>query len=69
MADGAGDHARALASFLTGSQAYKTNGANIRVGVSVDQVAAQQIGHRTRFASLEIGVDRGRAKRQLRFRL
>jgi len=57
--DGPGDHARALASFLTGCQAYKTNGANIRVGTSVDQVAAQQIGHRTRFASLELGVDKG----------
>ena len=41
--DGPGDHARALASFLTGCQAFKTNGANIRVGASVDQVAAQQI--------------------------
>jgi len=57
--DGAGDHARALSSFLTGCQAYKTNGANIHVGISADQVAAQQIGHRTRFPSLELGVDRG----------
>jgi hypothetical protein len=57
--DGAGDHARALSSFLTGCQAYKTNGANIHIGVSADQVAAQQVGHRTRFASLELGVDRG----------
>lgn len=57
--DGPGDHARALASFLTGCQAYKTNGAHIRAGVSADQVAAQQIGHRTRFPSIELGVDRG----------
>jgi len=57
--DGPGDHARALSSFLTGCQAFKTNGANIRVGVSADQAAAQQIGHRTRFPSLELGVDRG----------
>ncbi|HEY4311826.1 MAG TPA: DUF1552 domain-containing protein [Pirellulales bacterium] len=57
--DGPGDHARALSSFLTGCQAFKTNGANIRIGVSADQVAAQQIGHRTRFPSLELGVDRG----------
>ena len=57
--DGPGDHARALSTFLTGCQAYKTNGANIRVGVSVDQVAAQKIGHRTRFPSLELGCDRG----------
>lgn len=57
--DGPGDHARALATFLTGCQAYKTNGANIRVGTSVDQVAAQQIGHRTKFPSLELGLDKG----------
>jgi Protein of unknown function (DUF1552) len=57
--DGPGDHARALSTFLTGCQAYKTDGANIHVGVSVDQVAAQKIGHRTRFPSLELGCDRG----------
>ena len=51
--DGPGDHARALASFLTGMQARKTSGADIRVGVSVDQVAANEVGRYTRFASLE----------------
>lgn len=58
--DGAGDHARASATFLTGCQARKTHGADIRVGVSVDQVAAQRIGDQTRFRSLEIGCDRGK---------
>lgn len=57
--DGAGDHARALSSFLTGAQARKTHGADIKVGVSVDQVAARMIGSRTKFASLELGCDRG----------
>lgn len=57
--DGAGDHARALASFLTGEQARKTHGADIRVGVSVDQVAAAKVGQQTKFASLELGCDRG----------
>jgi hypothetical protein len=57
--DGAGDHARALASFLTGAQARKTHGADISVGVSVDQVAARTIGQATKFASLELGCDRG----------
>ncbi|HTM52879.1 MAG TPA: DUF1552 domain-containing protein [Pirellulales bacterium] len=57
--DGPGDHARALASFLTGSQPRKTHGADIKVGVSVDQVAARKVGQQTRFASLEIGCDRG----------
>ena len=55
--DGAGDHARANASFLTGCQARKTSGENIHVGVSVDQIAAQQIGQRTRLPSLELSTD------------
>ena len=57
--DGPGDHARASASFLTGSQPRKTAGADIKVGVSVDQMAAEKIGKFTRFPSLEIGCDRG----------
>ncbi len=57
--DGPGDHARAMASFLTGRQAKKTHGADIRIGVSVDQLAASKIGAATRFPSLELGCDRG----------
>jgi hypothetical protein len=57
--DGPGDHARALASFLTGCQAKKTHGADIRVGVSADQIAADQVGRHTRFPSLELGCDAG----------
>jgi hypothetical protein len=55
--DGPGDHARAQATFLTGCQAKKTGGADIKIGVSVDQVAADAIGKETRFASLEIGCE------------
>lgn len=55
--DGAGDHARANATFLTGCQARKTAGSDIRLGVSVDQIAAQQIGHLTRIPSLELSTD------------
>jgi len=58
--DGPGDHARANATFLTGMQARKTAGADIRVGVSVDQAAAQKIGAQTKLPSLELGCDRGR---------
>jgi hypothetical protein len=57
--DGAGDHARASATFLTGCQARKTAGADIRVGVSVDQVAASQCGRATRLPSLELSCDKG----------
>src|SRR5882762_3347347 len=58
--DGAGDHARASATFLTGCQARKTQGADIRVGVSVDQYAAARVGKSTRFSSIELGCDRGK---------
>ncbi len=56
--DGPGDHARSAAAVLTAAQPYKTNGADIQVGVSVDQVAAQRLGQATRFGSLELGIDR-----------
>jgi hypothetical protein len=58
--DGPGDHARAMATFLTGCQARKTGGADLRVGVSVDQVAAARVGRHTRFPSLEVGCEGGR---------
>lgn len=58
--DGAGDHARASATFLTGCQARKTAGVDIKVGVSVDQIAAEQVGKYTRLPSLELSCDRGR---------
>jgi hypothetical protein len=57
--DGPGDHARAAASFLTACQPLKTHGANLRAGVSVDQVAAEKLRGVTRFPSLELGCDRG----------
>ncbi len=57
--DGGGDHARALSAFLTGCQPRKTDGTDIRAGISVDQVAAGRIGTQTRLASLEIGAERG----------
>ena len=55
--DGAGDHARASASLLTGCRAKKTAGSDIHLGPSVDQVAAQHAGHLTRFPSLELTCD------------
>ncbi len=58
--DGGGDHARANATFLTGCQARKTSGADIRIGVSVDQMAAEQVGHSTKLPSLELSCDEAR---------
>ena len=55
--DGGGDHARANATFLTGMQARKTAGADIRIGISVDQVAANAVGQMTKLPSLELSCD------------
>jgi hypothetical protein len=60
LGDGGGDHARAIASFLTGRHPKKTDGADLCVGISVDQLAAKSIGHATRFPSLEIGCEGGK---------
>lgn len=57
LSDGAGDHARAGASWLTGVHPKKTEGADIRAGISADQVAAQMFGKQTQLASLEIGLE------------
>jgi len=59
LGDGAGDHARSAASYLTGCHPKKTAGADIKNGVSVDQVAARVVGRHTRFPSLELGCERG----------
>ena len=59
--DGGGDHARAMATFLTGRHPRKTNGTNLQAGISVDQVLAQARGSATRFASLEIGCEGGKS--------
>src|SRR3989475_7557556 len=55
--DGAGDHARASGTFLTGVRVKKTAGADIHAGISIDQVVANQVGHLTRFPSLELTCD------------
>jgi hypothetical protein len=58
--DGAGDHARSCAVFLTGCQPKKTGGADIQAGMSVDQVAAEKYGKETKLPSLELGIESGR---------
>ncbi len=58
--DGAGDHARANATFLTGARPLRTSGANIRVGISADQLAANFLAKETRLSSLELSCERVR---------
>jgi hypothetical protein len=58
--DGAGDHARAAATWLTGAQPLKSEGTRIRAGISADQVAVEAVGRQTRFPSIELRVEPGR---------
>ncbi len=57
--DGGGDHARSSAAFLTGKQAKKTAGSGIRAGLSADQLIVNKSILETRWASLELGLDKG----------
>jgi hypothetical protein len=52
-----GPHARASAAFLTGMHAKRTEGPDLRVGVSVDQIAAKALGQYTQLPSLEVSLD------------
>lgn len=58
-ADGAGDHARCAATFLTAARPVKTSG-NIQLGVSIDQVAASQLAGQTPLPSIELGLEPSR---------
>jgi Protein of unknown function (DUF1552) len=60
LGDGAGDHARAGACYLTGVHPRKTAGADIHNAVSTDQIAAQALGSHTRLPSLELGCEDSR---------
>lgn len=54
--DGGGDHARGNGTFLTGVRLNKS-ATDIRAGKSIDQVIANNVGHLTRFPSLELASD------------
>ena len=60
LGDGPGDHARSSACFLTGAHPYKTAGADIRSGISIDQVLARSSAGETLIPSLQLGTEGGR---------
>ncbi len=53
---GLGAHARSMAAFMTSASPRRTEGSDIRLGISVDQVAANVIGDQTRLPSLQLGT-------------
>ncbi len=57
-----GDHDRSTAVFLTQSHPKQTQGSDIHLGTSLDQMHAQRYGRETALPSLELcieGIDRG----------
>jgi hypothetical protein len=52
-----GDHARGGTAYLTGVHPKKTEGADTEAAVTMDQIAAKELGKQTQFASLEMCVD------------
>jgi hypothetical protein len=57
--DGPGDHASGTGAFLTCAHPFKTEGADIRNGISLDQRLADMLGGETSLRSLQIGIDGG----------
>ena len=56
--DGAnGDHTRGTSTWLTGVHPKHTEGADVRNGISADQIAAAQLGKNTALPSLELAID------------
>jgi hypothetical protein len=56
---GAGDHGRALAAYMTGSFVHQSV-ANLKLGVSADQIIAGVAGKQTQLPSLELGLEETR---------
>ena len=55
--EGAGDHARAAGAYLTGVHPKKTEGADLRAGLSMDQIVARVLGEHTQLSSLELSLE------------
>jgi hypothetical protein len=55
--DNGGDHTRSPAVYLNGVHPKRTDGADIRAGTTIDQVAAQKIGQQTPLPSLELAIE------------
>ena len=69
LGDGAGDHAREGATWLTGVHPKKTEGVGIHAGISADQLAARELGKSTQLVFARTGSGESVAGRRLRFGL
>jgi hypothetical protein len=58
LGDGNGEHTRATATWLNGVHPKETEGADVRAGLTADQIAADYLGRTTPLASLELAIAR-----------
>ena len=57
MGDPPGNHSRGSAAWITGTHAFQTEGADVRAGISADQIAAQVLGQDSVLPSLELATE------------
>jgi hypothetical protein len=55
--DNGGDHTRSPAVYLNGVHPKRTDGADIRAGTTIDQMAVEKIGQETALPSLELAIE------------
>ena len=51
-----GDHTWAVTTYLSGVRPKRTAGKDLRLGITMDQIAAQEVGKNTRLGSLEVSL-------------
>lgn len=57
--DSGGIHSRSQSTWLTGVRAKRTDGPDFRVGTSMDQLIAKEVGKQTQLTSLELTLEAG----------
>jgi hypothetical protein len=57
LGDGPGSHGRSCGTYLTGAHPKRTEGSDLRCGISMDQVVANHLANETQLASLELGIE------------
>ena len=56
--DTGGQHSRAGVAFMSAVHAKQTEGADVRAGITIDQIAAQELCKDSKLPSLELALDR-----------
>ena len=56
--DTGGQHSRAGVAFMSAAHPKQTEGADVRAGATIDQIAAQELCRDSKLPSLELALDR-----------